>query len=114
MVVEAYSFGRITIDGASYTQDVLILPDGVHSPWWRAAGHELRAADLEGVLDAPLAYLVIGTGYYGRMAVPEATRATLAAQGIEPVIARTERASAELNRLAANGAAVAGAFHLTC
>ena len=114
MVVDEYSFGHITIDGTAYTQDVVILPEAVRSPWWREEGHELRPADLDAVLESAVDTLVIGTGYYGRMAVPEATRKALKDGGIEPLVARTERATAELNRLADTGACLAGAFHLTC
>ena len=63
-----------------------------------------------------LAVLIVGTGAYGRMAVPEATRRWLAAQGIEVHIAPTSEAAKLLNELLAADPAgrVAGAFHLTC
>jgi hypothetical protein len=116
MAIEDYGFGRITIDGRSYTSDVIVLPDGVRDGWWRKEGHSLAIADLDAVAAAAPAVLVVGTGYYGRMAVPDETRRWLAARGIEVRIAPTSEAAALLNELleAGPGRSIAGAFHLTC
>ncbi|HKJ88573.1 MAG TPA: Mth938-like domain-containing protein [Gammaproteobacteria bacterium] len=115
MAVEDYVFGRITIEGRVYTKDVLLLPgDGVRSPWWRREGHSLDPADLEEVLADPPETLVIGTGFYGNMDVPEKTLKVLREQGIDPRVARTGQAVEELNRLMATSARIAAALHLTC
>ncbi len=115
MTVDSYTFGRITIDGQVYSRDVLILPGQVvHSPWWRREGHSLALEDLAPVLAEHPAMLVIGTGYYGNMEVPEATLQRLREQGIELRTARTQEAVAELNRLQEQATKVAAALHLTC
>ena len=116
MAIDDYAFGRITIDGQRYTSDVIVLPDGVRDGWWRKEGHSLAVEDLGEVAAARPAVLIVGTGAYGRMAVPEATRRWLAAQGIEVHIAPTSEAAKLLNELLAADPAgrVAGAFHLTC
>lgn len=113
MKITDYSFGRITIDGRTYTSDVILLPDNVHDGWWRKEGHSLSIEDLEEVVSARPEVLVVGTGAYGRMVVPEETRRWLEAQGIEVRIAPTAEATALLNELLVGGN-VAGAFHLTC
>ncbi|MFP4561434.1 MAG: Mth938-like domain-containing protein [Thiohalorhabdus sp.] len=114
MAVDDYAFGRITIGGRVYTKDVLLLSDGVHSPWWRKEGHSLDPGDLEGLWANPPEVLVIGTGYYGNMDVPEKTLKALRDQGIEPRVARTTQAVEELNRLMGSSARIAAALHLTC
>lgn len=115
MSVDSYSFGRISIDGQVHSRDVLILPSqGVWSPWWRREGHSLALEDLEAVLEESPETLVVGTGYYGNMEVPEKTLEGLRQRGIEPRIARTTEAVAELNRLQRHSVHVAAAFHLTC
>ena len=77
MTIDAYAFGEIRIDGTPYRSDVIIWPDRVKCPWWRGQGHVLAADDLAEVLAVPPRLLVIGTGYYGRMAVPRETLAAL-------------------------------------
>jgi hypothetical protein len=116
MTIDGYAFGRITVDGRDYTSDVIVLPAGVRDGWWRKEGHSLAVADLDAVAEAAPAVLVVGTGYYGRMAVPQETRRWLAARGIEVRIAPTSEAAALLNELleANPGGNIAGAFHLTC
>ncbi len=114
MSVDAYAFGRITINGQAFSKDVLVLPRGVLSPWWRKEGHSLDPEDLDDVLADPPETLVIGTGYYGKMDVPEKTLKALRAKGIEPRVARTSQAVEELNRLQRESVRVAAALHLTC
>lgn len=115
MSVDHYAFGRLTYDGREYAKDVLIHPDHrVHSPWWRKEGHRLDPQDLNDILADPPDVLVIGTGYHGNMAVPAETREALQEQGVEPVVAPTGEAVAELDRLQRESARVAAALHLTC
>jgi len=49
--IEAYRFGRISIDGETYTRDLIICPDGIRTDWWRKEGHSLRPEDLDSVID---------------------------------------------------------------
>jgi hypothetical protein len=114
MTVDAYGFGEITIDGTSYSSDVIIWPSHVKNPWWRVEGHNLTADDLAEVLADPPRVLVIGTGYYGRMAVPPQTLQALQEKGIETHVAATSEAVAEFNRLAEKYADIVAALHLTC
>lgn len=115
MRISSYEFGRIVVDAKTYTSDVIIYPDRVEDKWWRAEGHRLDIADLEHVWDARPERLVVGTGRYGRMAVPEETRTQVAARGIEMDAVPTGDAVALFNKLAAKpGKRVVAAFHLTC
>ena len=45
MPVEHYSFGRITIDGKTYTSDVIVIKGEVRS-WWRKEGHRVALDDI--------------------------------------------------------------------
>ena len=114
MEIDHYTFGRIGVGGRDYDADVIIFPDHVQERWWRREGHRLGQEDLETVLaDAPQ-LLVIGTGYYGRMRVPEETLASLRAEGVKVRVSKTSKAVAELNRLQRDGARIVAALHLTC
>ena len=113
MRIDSYRFGKIVIDGKAYSKDVLILPDKVISPWWRAVGHSLSPADLAEALGAEPEVIVIGTGAMGAMDVPEETVRYLKDMDIEVVIMKTGAAKDEFNRVSQDRRAVA-AFHLTC
>jgi len=113
-MIENYSFGRITIDGCTYTADVIIYPDHVDGSWWRLEGHKLQPEDLTGVFAAEPEVLVVGQGNPGLMRVPEATCQAVAERGIELVVCKTKEASQRYNEFAAQGKKVVAAFHLTC
>ena len=69
--IQDYQFGRMVVDGEPHTRDLVLLPDRVVANWWRKEGHRLDVEDLREVLDAVPKVLVVGTGAYGRMKVPE-------------------------------------------
>ncbi|MEE8402920.1 MAG: MTH938/NDUFAF3 family protein [Candidatus Hydrothermarchaeaceae archaeon] len=110
-MIESYDFGRIVIDGRTYTRDVLIFPDRVLGSWWRKEGHSLSVEDLKEVLEFGPKTLVIGTGRSGPLKVKDETRERLESEGIEVIVESTGKACDVLNSLGPNAA---GAFHLTC
>jgi len=111
--IESYRFGRIKVDGQVYGRDLLLTPDEVVSGWWRAEGHSLTADDLAKALVAKPQVLVIGTGSFDRMRVPDETREYLRASGIEVIAQPTGAACETYNRLC-NVQRVVAALHLTC
>lgn len=114
MTIEHYSFGHIRVDGKEYTSDLIIYPERIDDAWWRNEGHRLELGDLPEVLDSPPQSLIIGTGYSGCMAVPEATLEALQAAGIEVLTVRTSEAVKLYNRLRDKKRQVVAALHLTC
>lgn len=123
MHIDSYTFGSMVVDGEAYTADLILLPgrlgstlrSGVRGDWWREKGHSLSTADLDDVLAAKPEVLVVGTGAYGAMKVPQETRRALDEAGIEVVVEKTGDAVERYNALLAEGRrVVAGAFHLTC
>ncbi len=113
MIIDQYSFGNITINGNSYSKDVIIFPDRVFSPWWRGEGHLLQIDDLVEVVKTDITELMIGTGYYGTMKVPSVVLEYLNKKGIKASIEKTPQAVAVYNRTISEKAAIA-ALHLTC
>ena len=111
--IQDYAFGSMVVDGEPHTRDLILLPDRVVGNWWRKEGHRLDVADLQAVLDAAPEVLVVGTGAYGLMQVPEGTRRAVEAVGIELRAARTGEAWQVYNDLRGQQR-TAGAFHLTC
>jgi hypothetical protein len=111
--ISHYSFGSITVDGKSYTSDVIVYPGRVDGSWWRREGHYLRPEDLGDVAAAKPGVVVIGTGANGVMRVPEKTVRWLEEKGIEVKVARTAEAVKLYNGLYPDTHVVA-ALHLTC
>jgi len=74
MRITTYEFGRIAIADQTYTSDVIISPKLVIDSWWRKQGHYLQIEDLDDIVNAKPDMLIIGTGYYGRMQVPDETK----------------------------------------
>lgn len=114
MKIESYGFKKIVIDQTEYDRDLLILPDRVHTGWWREQGHSLSAADLSEVFAAAPEVIVIGTGYFGLMQVPSATRDEIVRRGIELHVLPTTKAWEKYNVLAQEGRRVGAALHLAC
>ena len=116
MVVEHYSFGRITIDGKTYTSDVIIYPGRVDSSWWREEGHNLRIVDLADVIRAKPQILVVGAGAYGAMKVAKDVLSYLESKGIEVHVEETDRAVELFNEFQKDkkDKVVIAALHLTC
>ena len=111
--IESCDFGRIVIDGKSYSADVIITPGGVKADWWRREGHSLCPEDLESVLGPDIEVVIIGCGAHGALRVPEDTRKWLEGQGIKLVALPTREACDRYNELAGSGKVIAG-LHLTC
>jgi hypothetical protein len=103
----------MVIDGKTYTQDLIILPDRILDGWWRQQGHLLHTVDLEAVFHAKPDLLIVGQGAYGRMRVPQETRQNLASSNIELIALPTQEAVTRYNT-ASRERAIAAAFHLTC
>lgn len=114
MNITDYEFGKIAIEGKTYTSDVIIAPDKVIDSWWRKEGHSLHVEDLDEIMDAKPDLLIIGTGYYGRMDVPDKTKQYLQQQGIEVRQAKTGDAVTEFKKLQREYARIVAALHLTC
>jgi hypothetical protein len=115
MHIDKYAFGSIRIDGRDYSRDVIMIGEDVRSPWWReAGGHVYAAADLKDLLAAAPEVVVLGTGYFGRVKVLDATLEAFAEAGSDIVVERTGGAVEAYNRCVADGRDVAAALHLTC
>lgn len=114
MQITEYTFGKIAINGKTYQTDVIITPQSVKDKWWRKEGHNLAIEDLEGIIDKNPQIIIIGTGYYGRLQVPEVTRSFLTDKGIHVEVVPTSDAVESFNQLQQECARIVAALHLTC
>ena len=112
-MIDSYEFGRIVVDGKTFTSDVIIYPERVKSDWWRKEGHVLGTDDLEDVLEQKPDVIVVGTGNPGIMRVLSDTEKLIRSKGIELMAQPTEKACQTYNRLSSNKKVIA-MLHLTC
>lgn len=111
--IESYEFGKIKIDGKTYTSDLLVFSDRVHENWWRKEGHTLCLDDLRLVLKNKPEVLIVGSGYNGLMKVPKEVVEKIEKLGIKLIIRPTSEAVSIFNELVKRKKAAA-ALHLTC
>jgi hypothetical protein len=114
MHIDSYEFGRIVIDGETYTNDVIILDGQVKDNWWRKNGHSLCAADLDEVVSFSPSVFVMGCGASGMLKVPDETVQFLQEQGIKLEVAKTAQAVKRVNELLEGNERIAAGLHLTC
>ena len=115
MTREAYSFGRIVLNGQEYRSDLVVYPDGrIDAAWWRKKGHELSAADITSLIESKPEVIVVGTGAGGLLRVDPALQNALNKQGIRCEALPTAEAVKRYNTLRQQGVKVGACFHLTC
>jgi hypothetical protein len=112
--IDHYEFGRVRIGDKTVTSDIIVFPEHFEDHWWRKQGHELAVEDLASVTAFKPEVLVVGTGYFGRMQVPQTTEDFLAGFGVQLLALPTSDAIKKFNTLQRQCAAIVGAFHLTC
>ena len=111
--IDSYKFGRIEIDGKAYTQDLIILPEGIQESWWRKDGHGLCPDDLEKVMGIGPGTVIIGCGANNVLKVPEKTREWIEEKGAKLIALPTADACDRYNEISGKGKVIAG-LHLTC
>jgi hypothetical protein len=112
-MVNAYSFGQITIGDQNYTSDIILFPDRIFSPWWRKEGHNLCLEDLAEIPFENYDVLIVGTGFFGMMKVSSDVRIFMKEKKIQLLIQKTKDAIHKYNEIAQQKRVV-GVFHLTC
>ncbi|WP_319521508.1 MTH938/NDUFAF3 family protein [uncultured Desulfosarcina sp.] len=114
-MIESTAFGVMTIDGRTYSSDLIIFPDGrVQDGWWRKRGHVLSADDILALVDAAPKLIVAGTGTSSRMRPESGLMDFLKERDILMIAEPNPRAIEMYNRKIASGVETGACFHLTC
>ncbi|MFP4213685.1 MAG: Mth938-like domain-containing protein [Desulfohalobiaceae bacterium] len=113
-MIEDYSFGKIKIQGRTYTQDVKILADRIFHPWWRKTGHQVQVSDVQDILEENPEILVLGKGSPGLMQSTSELAKELKERGIQLIELPSQDAASKFNELHSQGKKVCAGFHLTC
>ena len=111
--IESFTFGSITIEGKTYTNDVVVYPDRVETSWVREEEHRPQIREFDDIVQSEPEILIIGTGYAGVLSVPDQIRNYLTSKGIEVRVEKTKQAIEIFNTLREREKVVA-ALHITC
>lgn len=112
--IDAFSFGRMVINGREYLSDLLIHPDGrITDDWRRKSGHRLTADDILDLVQSSPDVIIAGTGVSGEVRPEEDLAAVLSRRRIEFIAAPNREAVDRYNALSSMKR-VGACFHLTC
>ncbi|XP_013888021.1 mth938 domain-containing protein [Austrofundulus limnaeus] len=117
--ISSLSWGLMRVKGSTSSyKDCKVWPGGSRAWDWTETGTNhypgVQPADLEEVLKKGVELLVIGRGMNEALQVPSSTLDFVKQKGVEVRVLQTEKAVAEYNKLAVQGAKVGGVFHSTC
>jgi hypothetical protein len=112
-MIDSYTFGKIIIDGKTYTNDLIIFPDHVQDDWWRAKVHELGPEDIKDILEHKPEVLVVGTGAHGCMVITADGMDLIKENSIKLLVQPTPDACKTYNKYHKEKKTIA-ALHLTC
>ncbi len=113
-MITDFSFGRIIVNGKTYTDDIKIVQGQVITDWWRASGHRVDIEDIVDILESNPEIVVIGKGSPGLMKTSAPLREKLANDNIGLIEKKTSRAIEVFNSLSQKGKNVAAGFHVGC
>ena len=113
-MITEFSFGKIVVNGKTYTNDIKIINGRVISEWWRQSGHRVTVEDMIDVFAAKPEVVVIGKGSPGLLRSTASLRDYLATHQIELIEKKTSKAIDVFNTLFQNGRNVAAGFHISC
>lgn len=112
-MIGSYSFGKFVIDKKEYRSNVTLINDKAKEHRY-LPNHELKLDDFLPLINAKPSYIIIGTGAYGVVKVPDEITEYIEKQGIKLIIEKTGAACKTYNQLVKEGKKVAAFLHDTC
>ena len=118
-IIQKHEWGKLWLkDQETPLKDAKLYPGGAREWDWNETGTRhtpgIQIADVEELLKNGAEWIILSTGVYQQLKVPEATVHYLKRVGAEVKVAQTEQAVEAYNQLAQEGYAVGGLFHSTC
>jgi hypothetical protein len=113
-MITDFSFGKIVVNGKTYSDDIKIVRGQVISDWWRKRGHRVDVEDVADILESRPDIVVIGKGSPGLMKSSSSLRDYLNVNNVELIEKKTAKAIEVFNKLYQEGKRVAAGFHISC
>ncbi len=111
-MIDNYRFGEFVVDGKTYKSNIILIGKTV-KPARHLPGHELKLDDFTELINSKPEYIIIGTGAYGVMKVPNEIIEFIEKQGIKTIIENTGQACQTYNAMLKQGK-IAAFLHNTC
>ena len=110
--ITSYSFGKMIVDGKTYTNELQILPNGTVKEWSPNDPHYILPVDIGEIISSSIKTLIIGNGANGEAAIPDETIKFIKAKSIQVHIMNTHEAVKLFNE--SSKEAMGAIFHLNC
>jgi hypothetical protein len=111
-VITNYSFGKMIVDGKTYTNELQILSNGTVKSWSPKDPHYILPSDIEEIVNSGIDTIIIGTGDVGNAGVPEETFNFLKSKNITVHELNTHKAMELFNNSKKDK--LGAVFHLNC
>ena len=112
MAITYYAFGKMVVDGMTYSNELQILPNGKVKKWSPGDPHYILPTDIEEIVNSGIHTIIIGTGDVGNVGVPEETLNFLNSKGITVHELNTHKAVELFNNSPKEK--LGAVFHLNC
>ncbi len=113
-MITDFAFGKIVVNGKTYSDDIKIVRGQVISDWWRKRGHRVDVEDVADILESRPDIVVIGKGSPGLMKSSSSLRDYLNGNNVELIEKKTAKAIEVFNKLYQEWKRVAAGFHISC
>lgn len=116
-MIDSIEFGKIVIDGKSYSYDVVIDAEGRVlkrsdvSQTYYGSHHVICTEEIKQLLKTKPQVIVIGTGQYGACRLEQNVEKICKVENVKLIVEPTPKAIKTFNQLKEKKAAL---FHLTC
>lgn len=112
-MIDSYIFGEFVVNGEAFKSNVVLMGNTARKARYLPE-HELKIDDFFDLVGSKPSYIIIGTGAYGVVKVPEEIVEYIHKIGIKLIIQKTSEACRTYNTLIKEGKKVAAFMHNTC
>jgi hypothetical protein len=112
--IDSTSFGFITIDGKTYSHDVIVTSEGKVKEGRTEVRHLIGRKEFFDLLFERPEAIVIGSGQGGALEISEEIGRFAKEKGVALTVLPTPEAVKEFNRLCEEGKKVVAYIHVTC
>ncbi len=113
-IIEDYQFGKITVNGETYTKGDLIVSPEKTRVWYCTDHHRPVLENFAEILEIKPEILIIGTGYYNVMQLDPILTDKLEQKIDKVIISNTKKAVKIYNKLSSQNKNIVACLHLTC